>query len=80
MIHFAMLIVSAFYCSVGLTHSCIGYVLQNKTLTERQKCILEGIPAVFICVIAPYFIKDNLAGNRDYPHRSFTFFITALTF
>ncbi len=41
----------------------LGYVLlKNKTLTSRQKQILEVVPScVLISVIAPYFVKDNPA-------------------
>ena len=52
-----------FYCSNDLFHSVLGYVLlKNKTLTNRQKRILEVVPGcVLISVIAPYFVKDNPA-------------------
>ncbi|MFN4368288.1 MAG: AzlD family protein [Acinetobacter sp.] len=40
-----------------------GYVLlKNKTLTQRQRKILEVVPGcVLISVIAPYFVRDNPA-------------------
>ena len=41
----------------------LGYVLlKNKTLSNKQRKILEVIPGcVLISVIAPYFVKDNVA-------------------
>src|SRR5690606_5795366 len=41
----------------------LGYVLlKNKTLTQRQRKILEVVPGcVLISVIAPYFVRDNPA-------------------
>ena len=41
----------------------LGYVLlKNKTLTQRQRKILEVVPGcVLISVIAPFFVRDNPA-------------------
>ncbi|EKE23880.1 MAG: hypothetical protein ACD_6C00308G0014 [uncultured bacterium] len=41
----------------------LGYVLlKNKTLTQRQRKILEVVPGcVLISVIAPYFVRDHPA-------------------
>jgi uncharacterized membrane protein len=41
----------------------LGYVLlKNKTLSLRQRKILEVVPGcVLISVIAPYFVQNNLA-------------------
>lgn len=41
----------------------LGYVLlKNKTLSNKQRKILEVVPVcVLISVIAPYFVKDNVA-------------------
>ncbi|WP_291372378.1 AzlD family protein, partial [Acinetobacter sp. UBA6720] len=37
-------------------------LLKNKTLTNKQRKILEVVPGcVLISVIAPYFVKDNVA-------------------
>ena len=40
-----------------------GYVLlKNKALSNKQRKILEVVPGcVLISVIAPYFVKDNVA-------------------
>lgn len=41
----------------------LGYVLlKNKTLSKRQRKILEVIPGcVLISMITPYFLRDDLA-------------------
>ena len=41
----------------------LGYVLlKNKALSNKQRKILEVVPScVLISVIAPYFVKDNVA-------------------
>ncbi len=41
----------------------LGYVLlKNKTLTQRQRKIMDVVPGcVLISVIAPYFVRDNHA-------------------
>ena len=41
----------------------LGYVLlKNKTLSNKQRKLLEVVPGcVLISVIAPYFVKDNVA-------------------
>lgn len=63
MIHSATLI--AILCIAITTYltRILGYILlKNKTLTARQKQILEVVPGcVLISVIAPYFVKDNPA-------------------
>ena len=63
MIHSATLI--AILCIAITTYltRVLGYVLlKNKTLTPRQKQILEVVPGcVLISVIAPYFVKHNPA-------------------
>ena len=63
MIHSATLI--AILCIAITTYltRVLGYVLlKNKTLTPRQKQILEVVPdCVLISVIAHYFVKDNPA-------------------
>lgn len=40
----------------------LGYILlKNRTLSARQKRILEVVPGcVLISVIAPYFVRDNI--------------------
>ena len=45
----------------------LGYVLlKNKTLSNKQRKILEVVPGcVLISVIAPYFVKDNVADLLD---------------
>lgn len=63
MIHSATLI--AILCIAITTYltRVLGYVLlKNKTLTPRQKQILEVVPGcVLISVIAPYFVKEHPA-------------------
>ena len=63
MIHSATLI--AILCIAITTYltRVLGYVLlKNKTLTPRQKQILEVVPGcVLISVIAPYFVRDHPA-------------------
>lgn len=41
----------------------LGYMLlKNKTLSSRQRKILEVVPGcVLISIIAPYFVRDNPA-------------------
>lgn len=41
----------------------LGYVLlKNKALSNKQRKILEVVPGcLLISVIAPYFVKDNVA-------------------
>ena len=61
MIHSATLIAILFIAVTTYLTRVLGYVLlKNKTLTNRQKRILEVVPGcVLISVIAPYFVKDN---------------------
>lgn len=63
MIHSATLIAIVFIAVTTYLTRVLGYVLlKNKTLTNRQKRILEVVPGcVLISVIAPYFVKDNPA-------------------
>ena len=63
MIHSATLIAIVFIAETTYLTRVLGYVLlKNKTLTNRQKRILEVVPGcVLISVIAPYFVKDNPA-------------------
>ena len=55
----AILLVAATTYLTGI----LGYVLlKNKTLSNKQRKILEVVPGcVLISVIAPYFVKDNVA-------------------
>ncbi|WP_151776884.1 AzlD family protein [Acinetobacter brisouii] len=54
----------AIICVALTTYSTrvLGYILlKNKTLSARQKRILEVVPGcVLISVIAPYFVRDNI--------------------
>lgn len=54
----------AIICVALTTYSTrvLGYILlKNRTLSARQKRILEVVPGcVLISVIAPYFVRDNL--------------------
>lgn len=63
MLHSATLIAILFIAVTTYLTRVLGYVLlKNKTLTNRQKRILEVVPGcVLISVIAPYFVKDNPA-------------------
>ncbi|NNH01546.1 AzlD family protein [Acinetobacter sp. ANC 5414] len=63
MIHSATFLAIIFIAATTYLTRILGYVLlKNKTLTNRQKRILEVVPGcVLISVIAPYFIKDNPA-------------------
>lgn len=55
----------AIICVALTTYSTrvLGYMLlKNRTLNARQKRILEVVPGcVLISVIAPYFVRDNIA-------------------
>lgn len=55
----------AIFCVALTTYStrALGYILlKNRTLSTRQKRILEVVPGcVLISVIAPYFVRDNPA-------------------
>lgn len=63
MIHSTTLI--AILCIAFTTYltRILGYILlKNKSLSLKQKRILEVVPGcVLISVIAPYFVKDNPA-------------------
>ncbi|NNG83015.1 AzlD family protein [Acinetobacter sp. ANC 5378] len=63
MIHSTTLLAIVFIAATTYLTRVLGYVLlKNKTLTNRQKRILEVVPGcVLISVIAPYFVKDNPA-------------------
>ena len=61
MIHTATLIAILFVAITTYLTRILGYVLlKNKTLSTKQKQILEVVPGcVLISVIAPYFVRDN---------------------
>lgn len=63
MIHLSTLIAILFIAFTTYMTRLLGYVLlKNKTLTHKQRQILDVIPGcVLISVIAPYFVKDNPA-------------------
>ncbi|NWK76216.1 AzlD family protein [Acinetobacter cumulans] len=63
MIHTATLIAILFVAITTYLTRILGYVLlKNKTLSTKQKQILEVVPGcVLISVIAPYFVRDNPA-------------------
>ena len=63
MIHTATLIAILFVAITTYLNRILGYVLlKNKTLSTKQKQILEVVPGcVLISVIAPYFVRDNPA-------------------
>jgi uncharacterized membrane protein len=63
MIHSATLIAILLIAATTYLTRILGYVLlKNKTLTTRQKNILDVVPGcVLISVIAPYFVKDHPA-------------------
>lgn len=54
----------AIICVALTTYSTrvLGYILlKNRTLSARQKRILEVVPGcVLISVITPYFVRDNI--------------------
>ena len=63
MIHTTTLIAILFIaCTTYLTR-VLGYMLlKNRTLSNKQRQIMEVVPGcVIISVIAPYFVKDNPA-------------------
>jgi len=62
MIHMSTLIAILFVALTTYLTRILGYLLlKNKTLSTRQRKILEVVPGcVLISVIAPYFIQDNL--------------------
>ncbi|WP_281963005.1 AzlD family protein [Acinetobacter johnsonii] len=63
MIHSTTLIAILFVAATTYLTRILGYVLlKNKTLSNKQRKILEVVPGcVLISVIAPYFVKDNVA-------------------
>jgi len=62
MIHMSTLIAILFVALTTYLTRILGYLLlKNKTLSTRQRKILEVVPGcVLISVIAPYFVQDNL--------------------
>ncbi len=65
MIHSTTLIAILLVAATTYLTRILGYVLlKNKTLSNKQRKILEVIPGcVLISVIAPYFVKDNVADD-----------------
>ena len=63
MIHSPTLIAILLVAATTYLTRILGYVLlKNKTLSNKQRKILEVVPGcVLISVIAPYFVKDNVA-------------------
>ena len=63
MIHSTTLIAILLVAASTYLTRILGYVLlKNKTLSNKQRKILEVVPGcVLISVIAPYFVKDNVA-------------------
>lgn len=63
MIHGTTLVAILLVAATTYLTRILGYVLlKNKTLTNKQRKILEVVPGcVLISVIAPYFVKDNVA-------------------
>ena len=63
MIHSTTLIAILFVAATTYLTRILGYVLlKNKALSNKQRKILEVVPGcVLISVIAPYFVKDNVA-------------------
>lgn len=63
MIHSATLTAILFIAATTYLTRVLGYVLlKNKTLSAKQRQILEVVPGcVLISVIAPYFVRDNPA-------------------
>ena len=63
MIHSTTLVAILLVASTTYLTRILGYVLlKNKTLSNKQRKILEVVPGcVIISVIAPYFVKDNVA-------------------
>ncbi|CAM4341659.1 AzlD family protein [Acinetobacter pragensis] len=63
MIHSTTLIAIIFIAATTYLTRILGYVLlKNKTLSNKQRQILEVVPGcVLISVIAPYFVQDNPA-------------------
>ena len=63
MIHSATLSAILLIAATTYLTRILGYVLlKNKTLSAKQRQILEVVPGcVLISVIAPYFVRDNPA-------------------
>ena len=63
MIHSTTLVAILLVAATTYLTRTLGYVLlKNKTLSNKQRKILEVVPGcVLISVIAPYFVKDNVA-------------------
>ena len=63
MIHSTTLIAILLVAATTYLTRILGYVLlKNKTLSNKQRKILEVVPGcVLISVIAPYFVKDTVA-------------------
>ena len=63
MIHASTVIAILFIAFTTYLTRVLGYVLlKHKTLSQKQRQILEVVPGcVLISVIAPYFVKDNPA-------------------
>ena len=63
MIHSTTLVAILLVAATTYLTRILGYVLlKNKTLNNKQRKILEVVPGcVLISVIAPYFVKDNVA-------------------
>lgn len=63
MIHSATLIAILFIAATTYLTRILGYVLlKNKTLTHKQRKIMEVVPGcVLISVIAPYFVRYHPA-------------------
>lgn len=63
MIHSATLIAILFIAATTYLTRILGYVLlKNKTLTHKQRKIMEVVPGcVLISVIAPYFVRHHPA-------------------
>ncbi|MBL8285046.1 AzlD family protein [Acinetobacter johnsonii] len=63
MIHSTTLVAILLVAATTYLTRILGYVLlKNKTLSNKQRKILEVVPGcVLISVIAPYFVKDNVA-------------------
>ena len=63
MIHSTTLVAILLVAATTYLTRILGYVLlKNKTLSNKQRKILEVVPGcVLISVLAPYFVKDNVA-------------------
>ncbi|MFP8816533.1 AzlD family protein [Acinetobacter johnsonii] len=63
MIHSTTLVAILLVAATTYLTRILGYVLlKNKNLSNKQRKILEVVPGcVLISVIAPYFVKDNVA-------------------